>query len=301
MPYTKYTTQSKTRLLISGMPNTGKTHSLSTFIYGPFDYYSDDLEERKQALEHAEQQNKQMAILSCPGEKGIKSLHHTDHITSYIYETSKDEDVADVKWSKTALDSFNYITHEVIVKDEPDILVVDGFHSLWDQIMNRTTNGDYLKGLSIGSDTNPYEAARLYSQAHNAFGQYITALYHSNIPLIVATTWEDWESGTTEAEAGKAQSIGATRYLWPAIPGKMGKAIVGQFDARVSARLEKKCFHDKCSMRDKEEHFVWQFLSKNDVRGVGIKGLRSPSKKMKERPFIHQQWDILKQLMETYQ
>ena len=230
MPYTKYTNVSKTRLLISGMPNTGKTHSLASFIYGPFDYYSDDLEEKKQALEYAEEQGKHMAILSCPGEKGIKSLHHTEHITSYYLEIDN-IDPTDVKWSKQALNDFNGITKQVILEN-PDILVVDGFHSLWDQIMNRGTNGDYLKGLSIGSDSNPYESARLYSQAHNAFGQYITSLYHSSIPLIVATTWEDWEAGTQENEAGKAQSIGTTRYLWPSIPGKMGKAIVGQFDAQ---------------------------------------------------------------------
>lgn len=305
MPYTKYTHQSKTRLLISGMPNTGKTHSLATFIYGPYDFYSDDSEEVENALKYAEQQDKHMAILSCPGEEGIKSLHNTPHITSYYHETDPDIDVNDVKWSIKALDEFNAITHEV-ASTNPHIIVCDGAHALWDHIMNRVTGGLYLLGKDLNVNPNtgnfdPYQSARWHTQAHNAFGQYLKYLHDLPAEIVVATTWEDWKSGQSELEAGKQRSIGDTRYLWPDIPGKMAQRIVGRFDARVSSRIERRCFHDKCKERDKVEHFVWQFLSKNDVRGVGIKGLRNPSQKMKERPFIHQQWDILKQLMETYQ
>ena len=277
------------------MPNTGKTTSLATFVYGPYDYY--DVDQQQAAIEYAG--DKHMVIITCPGEKGVKSLHQTPNITSYYYETSETEAITDASWSRTALAEFNKLTKEVMLQ-KPDILVCDGFHSLWDHIMNRGTNGGYLNGDSIGSAGNPFESARLYSQTHNAFGQYITGLYDSKIPLIVATTWEDWQSGTTEQEAGKAQSPASTRYLWPAIPGKMAMAIVGKFDIRISARIEKRCCHPQCILtKESTEHFVWQFMNKGDVKGVGIKGLRRTNDLMKKYPFVHQNYHDLQRLIEA--
>ena len=85
----------------------------------------------------------------------------------------------------------------------------------------------------------------------------------------------------------------------------MAKAVVGRFDARVSARIEKRCLYTDPDTKlpncedDGKDHYVWQFLPRGDVQGVGIKGLKI-SRSMKDRPWIHQNWDDLKELIEIF-
>lgn len=302
MPYIKHTSDfSKFRLLISGFSNSGKTRSAQTFIYGSHDYFDPDSQEA--AIEYASDCH--MVIIECPGEVGHRSLPpDTPHITSYYYETSEGENVTDAKWSKEALQQFDAVYKEATAFDKPDILFIDGLHELWKHLMNRATLGDYLAGVDLNLNPNtgnndPYRSAKFYNQTHNAFGQYLAALYHSSIPLIVCTTWEEWESGRI-GESERQQGIQAQKYLWPAIPGTMAKGVVGRFDGRVSARLEKRCLHKDCSdMKENIDHYVWQFLPKNDVMGVGIKGLKV-NKAMSERPWIHQDWSKLQQLIKQF-
>jgi len=299
MTYIQATNNRRERYLISGFPNTGKTHCLPTFIYGPYDRWSDDPTEQQDAVTYAS--DKHMVIIVAPGEFGVRSLPPPcDNITCYYNETSDKTNIQDASWSEEAIRSFNAICTEII-KQKPDVLAIDGLHSLWLHLMNRTTNGDFLQGetLDVNPETNrvdKYRAARFYSQTHNAFGQYLAGLYDCHIPLIVCTTWEEWESGQTENQ--RPGDIASTRYLWPAIPGQMARGIVGRFDARLSARLEKTCFHNNCEdANNKELHHVWQILPKGDVMGVGIKGLRRTNAKLKRDPFVHQSYDVLQRLI----
>lgn len=253
-------------------------------MYGQYDPITQDNE----AAEYAGQ--RQMVILVCPGEKGIKSLPtDDDHITSYAYETADDDTVSSVKWSVTALKEFDAITTQV-KQQKPDILVIDGFHSLYSHIMNKVTNGAYLSGEDFDSKD--------YGAAHNMFGQYITALYHSSVPTIIATTWEEWEAFRDENPTNSKVIATTPRYLWPAIPGKMAKMIVGQFDARISSRIGKRCYHADCTeSKEGIEHHLWQVMSKDDVMGVGVKGMQKIPKRLKEVPYIHQNADILWKLI----
>lgn len=245
-----------------------------------------------------------MVTITCPGETGTRSLLNTPHIINYYNKPEKDQPVESVEWSIEALEGFRGITASAI-KGKPDVLFIDGVHSLYNHMMNRTTNGLFLSGgdLSINPRTgryDPYQASKYYSQTHKAFGNFISYLYDSPVPLVVCTTWEAWQSGVQESDAGRSQGIEAKRYLWPAIAGSMALEVVGRFDGRVSARLETRCLYPDCEdNKNSNSHHVWQFLSKNDVMGVGIKGLK-PTKSMKANPWIHQQWDQLEELIENY-
>lgn len=297
MRYVKSTNRDLHALLISGMPNSGKSHSLPTFIYGPYDYFT----EHDEAMEYAKAQgDPKMVVLSCPGEKGHRTLFQTEHITVYRPEYDNDEDLNDVKWSIEAMRAFNIISAQV-VKEGHHFIVTDGLHSCWKQQMNIITQGRYLRGedLNTGSG-NKYQAAAWYSQSHTAFGQLLNFFYTAPVPLFIATTWEEYQAGTNELQAGKQMAISDQRYLWPAIPGSMALSIVGQFDARLSARLEKICLTAECEdKKDYQEHHVWQFYPGGEVKGCGIKGLRM-SKDLKKTPFIHQNYDDLKALIEAF-
>ena len=169
--------------------------------------------------------------------------------------------------------------------------------------MNIITGGAYLSGRDFEK--------KLYGYCHAKFGQFLSTVYASKIPLVVMTTWEDYEfvednlSRLEQAEAERA----ASKALWPSLPGKMAKRLVGHFDARLSCQIEKQCLHKDCEDSNpvqkkgerpiaRQEHFVWQFLPKNDVRGVGIKGLRKISRSMKATPWIHQNYKTLERLLE---
>jgi len=159
----------KTRLLISGLPNSGKTTSLPTFIYGPYDYT--EPEQAEQAIAYAA--GRHMVILTCPGEFGVKSLPvNAPHITSLYYETEEGEDTNSVNWSNAALDGF-FAAYQDTVKQKPDVLVLDGIHCLWSHWMNRTSNGEFLDGvnMSVNPETNRvdrYRPASFYSRTHLA-------------------------------------------------------------------------------------------------------------------------------------
>lgn len=281
MPYTRHVANTKQRILISGFPNSGKTTCLPTFIYADHDYQASDPE----ALEYAA--GRAMAIISCPGETGIKSLpSETQHITCYAYE-SPAEGPTSMRYSVDVLKEFTELLAEVTV-NKPDILALDGIHGLWDHLMNRGTSGEYLAGLPVGDEGNPFSSARLYSQTHKAFGQFMAGLYHSPIHTIIATVLEDWEAGSGSNAPRTAHSRSAPRYLWPAIPGEMAKKVVSRFDARISCRMEETCLHGRKLCKEfGSKHFVWQFYPKGDVAGVGIKGMKL-TKQMIETPYIHQ-------------
>jgi len=295
MAYTLHTTTDKFRLLISGFSNTGKTTCLSTFLYGPYDITDED--QYANALEYAS--GKSMVIIECPGEAGQRSLpDNTDQLTSYSNVVAEGEDSTTAAWSAEALDDFLALNIEVI-KNKPDILVWDGLHWLYNHMLNRASDGEFLAGMDM--DTNPqtgrtvqYRAAKFYNRARHTFGQALAALYSSPVPFVVATIWEKWEEVSTDSER---PDINKTRYLWPDIPGEMATRVVGLFDARVSARLERRCLHKDCN--EKDLHYVWQFLPKNDVMGVGIKGLKV-TKSMRERPWIHQRYSDLKDLIDAF-
>lgn len=276
------------RLINSGVPSSGKTTNLYTFIYGPYDIFSDDKEEVKLALKYAEESQRDMAIISCPGEKGTLSLTTTDHVKPHIYETEDEANTTDAKWSKEAVDACVNTT-EVLRKSGVDVLAIDGLHSLYEQKMNQITGGAYLNGGEF--DT------KLYGLAHGFIGDYISKVHHSRVPVIVVTTWEEWEK---QPDNPAVQINKYTpQHLWPSLPGKMAKRIVGHFDGRLSCQIKTQCLHGKTGCDEYgKEHYVWQFLPKGDVIGVGVKGLRRITKQMKETPYIHQSYESLKQLME---
>lgn len=303
MPYEEMTADNnKERYLISGMQNIGKTTSAMTFLFGPYDYLN--AKERDKALSYAG--DKTMVVIACPGEFGTrKALQHyigqVPNLKVIGYQQTEQAASKTLEWSNDAMSGFNKLLGDLI-KDPPDIVLFDGLHGLWDHGMNRISGGAWLeaKDLSItdAGTSNQYRSGGLYDRAHNLFGNYVSRIYESPIPLVIATVWEDWKGQNTDAS--RPGGIEATRYLWCDIPGKMATRVVGKFDARLSAMLYPLCFHDNCKYdKAKQEHYVWQFYPKNDVRGVGIKGLRL-TEDMKSKPWIHQNYQDLKDLMEIF-
>jgi hypothetical protein len=293
---TKTATTPRRRILIRGLPNSGKTISLLTFMYGEYDY-ADDIQ-RADALTYAG--NRQMVILSCPGETGTLSLPESNaNITSIYFEAPADRETMTYEWSADALSDFSR-AEKAVIANKPDILAYDGLTSLALQQFNVITDGDIFKGIDLDINPStgrnqPYRKANFYDRLCNKFGQTMGAIYNQPVPMIVCTCWDDWKGSSSDEE--RAQGIEVKRYLWPDIPGKMATRVTGLLDATISARRDYLCFHTGCQDKAaKRDHYVWQFHDGGDVKGLGIKGLKL-QRDMITHPFIHQNWTKLEVLL----
>jgi hypothetical protein len=270
----------KFRLLISGFSKSGKTYSINSF----------------------QEEGKSLVVLMCPGESGVLTLpKDSDTFTSYYYELEEGIDTNSVDWSCDAIKTFDE-AYEEVRRNKPDKLFIDGIHNLYAHDFNIISGGEYLAGIDMNINpqtgrNDPYRSARLYNQAHIKFGNRLAALYALSIPFVGVTVAESWQAARTDTE--RPGGIDATRYLWPDLPGEMATRVVQRFDARISARLEKRCIHgrERCSyMKSDTLHFVWQFYPRNDVMGVGIRGLQV-TESMMNAPYIHQTWVALQSLL----
>lgn len=297
------TDDSKFRILLSGITGTGKTYSLITFLYGRYDYW--DEAQRSEAIEYAA--GKSMVVLVCPGETGNKSLpDETDQFKTYRQESDEgEEDFRSAEFSRDSVSLHNKLFAE-IEKNKPDIVFLEGGHELYNHIFNDISDGEWLTGADMsinkktGEATDKYRAARFHDTAQKTFVNYLNRYYNSPIPLLGMTVWEEWKAaaqGEGDRPGGVATQVNARKYLWPALAGAMSIKMPGKFDARLSCQVRSICVHPKCEKRrDSQEHYVWQFLPRDDVMGVGIKGYR-PSGDMAKIPFIHQTWPDLKNLL----
>lgn len=293
---TKTATTPRRRVLIRGLPNSGKTLSLLTFMYGEYDYA--DPAQHADALAYAG--DRQMVILSCPGETGTLSLPESnENITSIYFEAPADRETMTYEWSADALADLARVEREVIA-NKPDILAYDGLTSLALQQFNVITEGDVFRGIDLDINPNtgrnqPYRKANFYDRLCHKFGQTMGAIYNQPVPMILCTCWDDWKGASSDEE--RAQGIEAKRYLWPDIPGKMATRITGLLDATLSARKDYRCLHKSCQDKlAQREHYIWQFHDYGDVKGVGIKGLKL-TRDMMLFPCIHQNWVSLEQLL----
>jgi hypothetical protein len=292
----------KFRPLLSGVTGTGKTYSLVTFLYGKYDYWNE--KEQSEAIEYAS--GKSMVILVCPGETGYRSLPaDTEQLESYYQENDGTEEFRTVEYSRYAMNLHN-TTFKEIEKNKPDILFFDGGHELYNHIFNDISDGEWLTGADMsinqttGEATDKFRAARFHDTAQKTFINYLNMYYNSPIPLLGMTVWEEWKAaaqGEGDRPGGVATQVNARKYLWPALAGAMSIKMPGKFDARLSCQIRSRCLHGKCEeSKQSQEHHVWQFLPRDDVMGVGIKGLRV-SDEMAKKPFIHQTWPDLKNLL----
>lgn len=299
MPYAKRGNEphKKFRLMISGRGDSGKTQSLSTFIYGPYDYF--DPTQQADAVNYAN--GRHLVVLVCPGETGSRTLPpDTPYMTSYPFYTDTPIEKITAEQSRDYLSDFDKQLKEIRLQ-KPDILFLDGLHWLYRHDLNDVSNGEYLSGHDMNENDQgkqvQYRAAKFYNAVQAKFGGRLAVYYSSEVPLFGVTIWEKWEEVAT---ADDRPDIGNRRYLWPDISGEMAIRIVGLFDARISAKVEMRCFHKNCvHMRNNESHFVWQFLPKDDVKGVGIKGLK-PTREMISRPWIHQNYHVLKSFIDSF-
>jgi hypothetical protein len=279
----------KSRGLIIGSPNTGKTSLLTSMP------------------------EEMVICLSFPDEKGIRSIPSTPNIQSITFEC---EPVAEDESLSLAANIQKHYVHSMekyqavlnatrsILKGNhgtADILFLDGLSKFYDLTLDIVTKGRYLQGI-------PFETAgdyttRLYGNSHVLFRNYLSEIYLAErFSVIIATAWE--RLGQEEEDISESQKMQNTKQgqrVWlPALPGQMGNLAAGEFDwcIRAGFTLGRDC--NTCQMIKKkggkaldDYHHTFQLAPDGKVQCVGMKGMRG----RRVPTYIHQEWADLKQFI----
>ena len=180
----------RSRVLIAGGPNTGKTTSLVTFPH-------DD--------------KGGMHVLLYPGEKGGASVPQDPYVKGYVWEVDPGKKLA----SAAIVTQVGKLTTEILAgKHGPcQTFAGDGLHKFIGYILDDVTGGAFFDGEEF--------EARLYGRAYQVFLDYLNDVTQSAVENVVFTAWDGSEADRAKKPGEKASDIPSHTY--PDLPGRLAK------------------------------------------------------------------------------
>lgn len=256
MPYTVAKARPLTarRVLIVGSPNSWKTTALLDWP-------------------------KPLHILSYPGEKGHETIPRgVEGISSYVWEA----DAAEKTSSTAVVTEVMRLGLEIIGgKYGPcQTFAGDGLQKLYSQILNSVTGGAYFQGEEF--------EPRLYARSHEQFRFCLDRIMSSTVPFAVFTCWDGKEPDNPDLK-----SMSPT-HVYPNLPGKMAKDIMGEFAVVVYAEVK----HPSVAGQGKSEG-TWQLLPHGKVWGAAIKAPKAVVERLPVK--IPQSFERLEQVLQAAQ
>jgi hypothetical protein len=208
-------------------------------------------------------------VIAYPGEKGSATIRHNpaEGVHVYIYEGGK----TGVNSADCVRELRQLVTDILTGKmGACETIACDGVHKFFDYLLDVATAGDYLEG-------NEFEP-RLYVPAQREFQKHLDTVTFSAVPNVVFTCWSGQERDSVKKEI-------KTTHIWPDLPGKTAKRILGEFTATLYATVR------PAAVPGGEPQFVWQLKPDDQVWGVGIK---VPDDVRASLPkYIPQDWKVL--------
>lgn len=226
------------RFLISGEPNSRKTTSALTFPGGIYDDPTGD---------------RRLVIVSYPGEKGYDTIPlDRPNIIPLIWQV----DDAQRLDSHKIVDEVYSTSIKALADHRPVTFVGDGIHKFFDYVLDAVTDGAFLAGEEF--------EAKLYRKANDWFLEYLSRIMHTPTPIVVFTSWAEHEADRQKKKGEQASDIPS--HIYPAIPGKGAKRIMGEFSVVVHQTI------GKIKPTDAESQELWQTRPYGEVWGCGLKG-----------------------------
>mgnify|MGYP001589621971 FL=1 len=235
------------RVLVNGPPNSGKSTSLRTWPTP-------------------------MVIISAPGEKGTTSLPQGEGIRSFVWD-APDPNAA-VNWVGV-LAEVNKLTFESLSGKYGPIktFALDGLHKLYDTCLQVATNGAKARG----EDFEP----KKYGPASALCFGYLEKVMLSAVENVVFTCWDGLEKDDPDEKGSQAP-----RHLFPELPGKAAKLIMGEFAVVLYSNREG---------AGPAAKYIWQTQPLGRVWGAGVK---MPLEVSKRLPLtVPQDWGALERLL----
>lgn len=237
------------RTLVVGGPNTRKTSSLVTWP-------------------------KPIHVIGFPGEKGMVSLPLTEGVHAYVYEheagqpaESPAKVLKDIRQTTIDILSGKY--------GECKTFAGDGIHKLYEVFLDDVSDGASSKGEEF--------EAKLYSQSHAGFLDYLKLVLQSTVPYAVFTVWDGTEILDPLGLNTK------NKALYPDLPGKLAKRIMGEFPVVLYADV------GISTAPGVPAPASWRLVPNALVRGCGAKIPAAIAKQLP--PVVPQDWARLEPIL----
>ncbi len=259
----------RTRVHITGAPNSGKTTSLLTF-------------------------SGTRIIISCPDEGGYDTIpkpQDDPNTVSLVYEADQ---LTKNPTSTQIVEEVRKTLVAIIKGEHGDVhtVCVEGLHKLHARILDDLSGGEFFGGAVVGGKEGM--DPRVFGGAERKLFELLSLICHSKIPCVVVTSWDEYEADR-KAQVGENWSMLPMHKL-PALYGKTATRIMGEFGVTVHASTVKLSALEKSAQeswltKSKELAYRWQTRPSGEVWGCAIKG----DKKLIENIplFIPQSWPIL--------
>lgn len=252
MPYTELTSTSdlwqrlSKRVLISGPPNFGKTTSLATWPHP-------------------------LAIVSFPGELGIASLPQGPDVATFAW--------GDVDQTKPTdwigmIEETRRLMADLIASKKYRTIAGDGLHKLYWGYQNFVSGGSLAKGGEI-------DYLKMSPKANAHFFEDLKRWLQTGPEYMVFTVWVDRDKDDPNDTTMKA-----TSHVFPALTGKAGRDIVGEFAV---------CLYAKREGYGNAARYLWLTQPDSQVWGVGAKLPLEIAKKLP--PTVPQDWAVLEKYL----
>lgn len=223
--------------------------------------------------------DKRLAIVVAPGEQGTGSFSDQEGVDHYLADNVLGWDTAEVMLS------FQGLLYRLIDSQEYQTIAIDGIHKVHECFINIASNGAKFNGVAFDN--------RIYGLAHDMFKAFVGELFYANTPMIVYTCWCEMEFVDQDLSVGQKQD----RRVMPALGGKMALDIMGLLNTgSVHAMKGYDCEQPGCKFvgKNKKEHYLWQ-LEPDGINGDC--GLKLPRHTLQIPKTIHQDWQVLKQII----
>ena len=256
------------RFLQSGPPNSRKTGALLTMPG-------------------------RIAILSLPGEKGWDTVPTDDpRIVGYNWERGDGP-----RDSKAIVAEVFDTSVRIIGSGDYDSIGPDGLHKFYDYILDDVSGGNWFERDLNDVDLDR-DFGKFFGAAQKRFMDYLSVVMHSAVPVVGMTSWDapekDRAKKPSETSYDYARTVGS--HLYPDLPGKVAKAIIGEFTM---------VFHNsvgKLKPNDAEEIGLWQTRPYGQVWGCGVKapsaiGKRIPTFVPADYQYFDQMYTYLEELV----
>lgn len=183
------------------------------------------------------------AIIACPGEFGHTSIQEDENTAIWTYE------IAPNCPAKAIWDRLQYDVGEILKGQHGEftMLALDGAHKIYDlifQVLNYPADESLWGEKSYGKGQ---------ALARTMFIDLLTRVSLSPIKYVACTSY-------AEKEIIDASVSLRDTAIWPDLPGKMAKRIMGLFPVVL---------YVKRTGTAKEE-FYWEIKASGSLRGVGI-------------------------------
>ena len=168
-----------------------------------------------------------LVILSCPGEKGWETIPRGEKdLIPLIWEV---EDLDKVSPHKVIKEVESAIAQAVSGAYGPiTTFALDGCHKLYPWYFERALADKIASPPKDWDGDEDKLAGPAYGQAHKDFGLMLAKLSAAKVPHLVCTFWD-----SEERDDPKDRRRTAPTHLFPDLPGKMAKNVVGEFGAML--------------------------------------------------------------------